>query len=308
MALLLTKAGAVRHWQVLKDGWGSAGFVYASSAERVEEDVRELFPLIPPAPRAMSAEEVMDRFTAPLPTPTPTPTPHSLQSVLTSALIALCKAKPAADDAVTWLANYLLAHNPNTPLITPPSTVTLPPTQPPSSSSLSSSLTPPSPLKTVWVIGGRGETDPLIADLVTNHHFTHIDVPSLLRAAMRNDAQVGERIGEYVETGRPVPWSVGGRVVGGAVRGVGGGEGGVGVAAGGGERWVLSGFPQGLEQALGYEEGVGEVSAVLVSRVRGRGVGVGKGALEGAEDDGVDEVVEHYRGVREGHRGRSQPS
>ena len=294
-ALLLTKPAAIPHCQAIISSWGQPGYTYASAAERAEEDIRELFPLVPPAPHAMSAEEVMQRFAAPLPTPTPTATPQSLQSVLTAALIALCKAKPAADDAVAWLANHLLAHNPNTPLVTPPHTnpsITLP--SPSSSPSPlpptfpSSSPSPPSPLKTIWAPYAVSADDPLIAALVARHGFTAVDVPALMAEAVRMEGGgVGVRIGEYVGTGRAVPWGVGGgvveRVVKGGGKGVGeGGEAGLGV---GGRRWVLCGFPMGMEQALGYEGSVGEVSAVLVGK---KGVGV-------MDEEGVEEVVDHYR-------------
>ena len=269
VCLLLTKAAAVNHCRMLVESLECRESVFVSTGESVGEDVREVFPLMPPAPASLSSQEVIDRFTAPLPTPTPTATPVSLQSVLTTALIALCKAKPAADEAVTWLANWLLTHNPNAPLVTGP-VVT--------EAEDGDSAAGPQVTATVWVVGEG--LDAVVTDLVQGHGFLHVDVGALLAAAVGNNAEVGLAISEFVSTDRPTPAALVLPLIQKAVSGM-------PVQP---VRLVLTHFPRDLDQAFAYEAGMGVVSAVLV----GRDVS-GEGRAK-STDEGLDAVVEHYRG------------
>lgn len=43
----------------------------------------------------------------------------SLNDLLVTGLVELCKAKPVGIDAVKWLGEWLIANNPNKPLVTP---------------------------------------------------------------------------------------------------------------------------------------------------------------------------------------------
>ena len=47
------------------------------------------------------------------------PVPKSLSDVVANGLVALCKAtpRPTGLDAIRWLGNWLLTHNPNAPSI-----------------------------------------------------------------------------------------------------------------------------------------------------------------------------------------------
>ncbi len=42
---------------------------------------------------------------------------QSLNSLLTTGLVELCKVKPVGNDAVKWLGEWLIANNPNTPAV-----------------------------------------------------------------------------------------------------------------------------------------------------------------------------------------------
>ena len=46
---------------------------------------------------------------------------EALPDLLTTALSELCKVKPAGLDAVKWLGQWLLDHNPNQPQVDEPS-------------------------------------------------------------------------------------------------------------------------------------------------------------------------------------------
>ena len=268
VCLLLTKVAAVNHSRTLVESLDCRESVYVSTVESLVEDVREVFPLLPPAPTSLSSQEVIDRFNAPLPTPTPTTTPASLQSVLTTALIALCKAKPSADEAVTWLANWLLTHNPNAPSVTGP-VVT--------EAEDGDVTAAPQVTATVWVVGEG--LDAVVADLVQGHGFLHVDVGAVLAAAVGNNAEVGLAISEFVSTDRPTPAALVLPLVQKAVSGM-------QVRP---LRVVLTHFPRDLDQAFAYEAAMGEVTAVLV----GRDVS-GESKVKGG-DEGVDAVVQHYR-------------
>lgn len=43
----------------------------------------------------------------------------SLNDLLVTGLVELCKAKPVGIEAVKWLGEWLIANNPNKPLVTP---------------------------------------------------------------------------------------------------------------------------------------------------------------------------------------------
>eukprot|EP00600_Ochromonadales_sp_CCMP1393_P001637 CAMPEP_0174981836 /NCGR_PEP_ID=MMETSP0004_2-20121128/16124_1 /TAXON_ID=420556 /ORGANISM="Ochromonas sp., Strain CCMP1393" /LENGTH=162 /DNA_ID=CAMNT_0016233651 /DNA_START=110 /DNA_END=598 /DNA_ORIENTATION=+ len=45
---------------------------------------------------------------------------ESINDVLVSGLVALCKEKPVGTDAVEWLGNWLLNNNPNKPVVIDP--------------------------------------------------------------------------------------------------------------------------------------------------------------------------------------------
>ena len=42
---------------------------------------------------------------------------HSLNNLLVTGLVELCKVKPVGIDAVKWLGEWLIANNPNTPSV-----------------------------------------------------------------------------------------------------------------------------------------------------------------------------------------------
>jgi hypothetical protein len=44
----------------------------------------------------------------------------SIHETLVNGLVELCKVKPAGNDAIQWLGEWLLAHNPNKPRVDVP--------------------------------------------------------------------------------------------------------------------------------------------------------------------------------------------
>ena len=45
---------------------------------------------------------------------------QSINDILVESLVELCKVKPVGIDAVQWLGEYLLANNPNKPIVEDP--------------------------------------------------------------------------------------------------------------------------------------------------------------------------------------------
>ena len=61
---------------------------------------------------ALTGENLVKKMQAPM-----EGSGQSLNTLLVTGLVELCKVKPVGNDAITWLGEWLLANNPNTPAV-----------------------------------------------------------------------------------------------------------------------------------------------------------------------------------------------
>ena len=270
LVLLATKPAAVQHARVLLSQLedGVRPYVSASTEATVAADIRELFPLLPSV-AALSPADLLARFAQPSHSAL---SAASLQSVLTEALIALCKAKPAGDEAVVWLANYLLAHNPNQPVVDVP-LVELP----------AAAVD-----RRVFVWAVEGAPAAAVDALVKAGGYRAVDVAQLLATAAASDVAHGATIAALQQSLRPIPARITTALVDRAV-----------VAleqshpAERQPRYLLTRLPADLETAFALEEKYGPVAGVLSAAGQG-----GEAKAEGGSGvvgSDVGALLEHYR-------------
>ena len=269
LSLLVTKPAAIQHARLfvsqLSDDVRS--YVYASSEATAAADIRELFPLLP-AIDPLSPADLLARFTQPTNSALST---ASLQSVLTDALIALCKAKPAGDEAVVWLAQYLLSHNPNQPVVEVP-TVEVPEA---------------AVDRRVFVWAVEGVTAAVVDGLVKQGGYQLMDVSQLLSTAAVADQQYGATIGSLQQSLRPIPAHITITLIDRAITALEQTN-----TANRQPRYLLTRLPADLDTAFALEVKYGQVAAVLASASVGGEVKAADGGVVGSD---VSVLLEHYR-------------
>jgi hypothetical protein len=62
--------------------------------------------------RALTGDNLVQKMKEPMPA-----SGQSLNTLLVTGLVELCKVKPVGNDAVKWLGEWLIANNPNTPAV-----------------------------------------------------------------------------------------------------------------------------------------------------------------------------------------------
>ena len=269
LVLLATKPAAIQHARLLVSQLSDdvRPFVYASTDATVTADIRELFPLLPSV-EPLSPAELLARFTQPTNASLST---ASLQSVLTDALIALCKAKPAGDEAVVWLARYLLEHNPNQPLVDVP-TVELP-------------VAMVDRRVFVWAV--EGVTTAAVDGLVKQGGYQVVDVSQLLSTAAASDQQYGATIGALQQSLRPIPAHITTTLIDRAITALEQSS-----TANRQPRYLLTRLPADLDTAFALEAQYGQVAAVLAGGSGGEVKGADGSAVVGSD---VNALLEHYR-------------
>jgi UMP-CMP kinase len=206
-------------------------------------------------------------------------------------LTALCRERPLKLDAVKWLGQWLLTHNPNQPSIQLAA-------EPASASSASASASsaaattikssgagagagagagvvvsaaedekaeggggaapaPAAPRRMLWVVGGPGVGKrTLCARFAVEYGYEHINVGAMLRANCKPGCDYSDLISDCLLNGRVVPSRVVLQLLSGAMRAA-------PPHAHARNRWLISDFPGSLDQALEAEALWGAPNAVL---------------------------------------------
>ena len=269
LILLVTKPAAVQHARLFVSQLSEnvRPYVYTSTDVTVAADIRELFPLLPSID-PLSPADLLARFTQPTNSALST---ASLQSVLTDALIALCKAKPAGDEAVVWLANYLLTHNPNQPVVDVPSV----------------DVPVEAVDRRVFVWAVEGVAAAAVDGLVKQGGYQVVDVSQLLSAAATSDQQYGATIATLQQSLRPIPAHITTTLVDRAIHAL-----ETSNTAVRQPRYLLTRLPADLETAFALEVKYGQVAAVLCGGSSGEVKAEGGSGVVGSD---VSALLEHYR-------------
>lgn len=270
LVLLLTKPAAVQHARLLASQLSDdvRPYVYASTDVTAAADIRELFPLLPSVD-PLSPADLLARFTQPTNSSLST---ASLQSVLTDALIALCKAKPAGDSAVTWLANYLLTHNPNQPIVDVPSV----------------EVAVASVERRVFVWAVEGVAGAVVDGLVKQAAYQVVDVSQLLSTAALTDQQYGATIAALQHSLRAIPPHITTTLIERAITALEQSN-----TANRQPRYLLTRLPADLETAFALEVKYGAVAGVLAGSAVSGEVKAESGS--GVVGSDVSALLEHYR-------------
>ena len=280
LILLVTKPAAVQHARLLVSQLSSdvRSYVYASTDTNVAADIRELFPLLPTVD-PLSEGDLMTRFTQPT---NPALSTASLQSVLTDALIALCKAKPAGSEAVTWLANYLLQHNPNQPVVEVPVVEVAG-----GGVDGGNGVGGVERRVFVWSVSGGGvEAGSGVVDgLVKQGGYQVVDVSQLLSTAAVSDQQYGATISSLQQSLRPIPAHITTTLLDRAITALEQSN-----SANRQPRYLLTQLPADLDTAFALEAKYGPVAGVLAGA--GGEVKAEGGGVVGSD---VSALLEHYR-------------
>lgn len=197
---------------------------------------------------------------------------RSVYEVLIDGLTQLCRVKPTGDDAVIYLANWLLQHNPYKPEVVPPEEVKpqvtlaeeLDTTSSPSSANASSSASSAAaasvasgPLQVTWIVGSPGSRKSELVSRVTKDLLSsgisieHIDVHRLLLQSTKTSSEFGNVLVEYLESERVVPAKMLNELLIQAI------------AKASSRNVVLTAFPYSFDQSFEFERTIGEASKSL---------------------------------------------
>jgi adenylate kinase family enzyme len=195
------------------------------------------FPSLHPVPLLAgdaAVTYIQSRVTATVPTPLGD-VPKTLHATLVDGLTALCKAKPAAADAVRWLGEWLVENNPRagdfiaTSAARPSSPLRL-------TSGVVSAPTPSaSPLLVVFVLGADSDTADLSKQLGAQFGFT------VINGGAQSKAAPSAAVSFFSDA----------------------------IARDGGRRFIIHGFPSTLDQAFHFERSLAQPLFVLLNGADG---------------------------------------
>jgi nucleoside-diphosphate kinase len=247
------------------------GFHGSADAAAAEAEIQAYFPHLP-AEKVPNLLEVEDLLNAKPPPRAHVPPKQSLNDVLVEGLTQLCRVKPIGDEAVTWLANWLLRNNPNKPVLEPPVVVVEPPSD------------TPAPRRIVWALGADGSQRAQWArELVREFDCEHVRVESLVQAAVTQGTQYGEVIRNCRSTGKRVPTHIFTHLVENAIN------------SNDASTYVVEGYPQNLDQALAFEQAFGEIEFVLYFDCAEDKMAKRAMAAAGADADAVFKAQEQFK-------------
>jgi len=286
LVLILNKAGAIDAWlrllgpedpvvaretkprslrALLGTDLVHNGLHGSSSAAEAQRDIDEFFPAMPLERLPTSLQELQDVLTSKPGLQATHGAPHraqanvpskSLYEVLLEGLTQLCRVKPTGDDAVLYLADWLLEHNPNKPAVTQPveavPQVTL-------AEELEASVSPsaavqPGPLAVTWLVGAPGTNKTALAARAVKElsaqgtQVEHVSVSALLEQVAKTSSEHGALVSEYLATARTLPPHVLTPLLVSAIR------------ASPSRRVLVSAFPYSLDQSFDLEKAVGSAA------------------------------------------------
>lgn len=265
------------------------GIHASASAAIAEQEIPFFFPHIP-AEKIPSLQEVQgillrdanpNAFAAAGGAPA---SKKSFQAVLVEGLTQLCREKPVGLDAVAWLGNWLLRHNPNKPVVAAPVV------QLPVDDEVSASSPKAEPYaRLVLCIGGpNGPKDAVLRKVAESAGYLLVSSADVLRLSRTNGSDHGHLVDECISAGRIIPAHITVRILKDYIDKM-----LVGVSAAK-RRVIVNDFPYSLDHALEFESKVSPVThllhfdasdAVLAERIH---------ASAGAVED-VKRLVKQYR-------------
>lgn len=268
MVMILGKPGAVTAWKKILGPENPAearktspnsliarfglddvcnGFHATETPEKAKEEIDFFFPQIKveSLPSLLEVEDYLNRK--------PPPRPYveqrkSLNDVLTEGLIQLCRVKPTGNDAVTWLAQWLLRNNPNKPAIAEPQDAV-------ATKSVLDQIRAKvgGEVKVVWAVGGAGSgRDEQVKAASDKYGYEVIDVQQLFATSEASGTEYGELIKDCKAKGRPVPIHVSVNLVQDAL-----------LNSTDKNQFIINGFPESLDEAFLFETSVGPVDKIV---------------------------------------------
>jgi nucleoside-diphosphate kinase len=225
----------------------SNGFHASESNESAKKEIDFFFPQlrVDKLPSLLEVEEALNKK--------PPPRPHveqskSLQDVLVDGLVHLCSVKPIGQDAITYLAHWLLRNNPNKPSIAEPVV------EQPKQNVLSQlEEAAGAPAEVVWALGAPGSNRDENVDYIAGK-FGHevLDIVMLLAGSANSGSEYGELIKECRIKGAPIPTHVTVNLVSEAL-----------LKSKGQTKFIIKGFPSTMDEAVMFESVVGPVSNII---------------------------------------------
>jgi UMP-CMP kinase len=223
------------------------GFHASASAEAADAEIDFFFPQIrrENLPTMIQVEETLNKK--------PAPRPHveqskSLQDVLVDGLTQLCRVKPIKDDAVTWLAEWLIRNNPNKPSVATTAVV-----EEPKDVLDQIAENTGSPVEVVWALGGPGSgRDENVSVIADNYGHQVLDVMQLLKVSESSGSEYGELLKDCKLKGRPVPTHVPVNLVRDAM-----------LSSKTTSKFIVKGFPSTMDEALLFEQTVGGPTKIV---------------------------------------------
>merc|ERR1712226_1501440 len=175
----------------------------SDTPEKAKEEIDFFFPQIKveSLPSLIEVEDYLNKK--------PPPRPHveqrkSLNDVLTDGLIQLCRVKPTGNEAVTWLAQWLLRNNPNKPSIEAPQEAV-------AAVGVLDQIRARvgGEVSVVWAVGGPGSgRENEVGAAAEKYGYEIIDVKQLLATSEASGSEYGELLKECKAKGRAVPTHV----------------------------------------------------------------------------------------------------
>lgn len=168
--------------------------------------------------------------------------------MLTDGLIQLCRVKPTGNEAVTWLAQWLLRNNPNKPSIEAPQEAV-------AAVGVLDQIRARvgGEVSVVWAVGGPGSgRENEVGAAAEKYGYEIIDVKQLLATSEASGSEYGELLKECKAKGRAVPTHVSVNLVQDAL-----------LNSTDASKFIINGFPNSLDEAFLFEANVGPVDKIV---------------------------------------------
>jgi len=216
----------------------------------------------------------------------------TFQQFLMEGFVELCKIQPKGMEAVEWLADWLLEHNPNKQKNDDKGLGMKPKTEPPQPPIIDVDVSKEAdnvvvnhfriPPVIILVLGGPGSGKGTQCELICEKfNFKHLSTGDLLRAEVKAKSAIGVKCQKIMQNGELVPASITVNLLLNAMK------------ESTGNRFLLDGFPRSLEQTQMLETELAEASfamffdcpdEVIIQRLLDRG------KTSGRADDNADSI------------------
>jgi adenylate kinase family enzyme len=202
-------------------------------------------------------------------------------------LVQLCRVKPIGNDAITYLAEWLLRNNPNKPKVSEP-VVEQAEVGVLEQIEAKSGEAP----SVVWALGGPGSNRDESVEFIAEK-FGHevIDIVQLLQTSANSGSEYGELIKDHQSKSKEIPTYVTVNLVRDAM------------LSSGQPKFIIKGFPRTLDEAVHFEQVIGSPSSIVyfdctdatkAERIKANGGEEKANAENNAFKAGVYPIVDAY--------------